>query len=529
MKPDGIEAPVVPVLASPRRSSDRARIAAVAIIAVVMLAAGIGLAGNGLAGPPEGSSPSASAPAGAVASPEPTPTAGPAKLPSTKLPSPKLPSPTQNTGLGCAPVRLGSAPEIRLSSGSGDPLTQLGLPRPPAPDSTGALPLDWPAVPVGRALATDAAASIELRADQDACIRYVVADYIPGSGEVPAQFPVAFRSLNVGPARSIVPLGSLPSGDWIVRVVAYFSTDVVGQEDATVIERFFRVINSNFPGPVPTPQNSPAAACAPAPADGSPPAILLTGAGPEPVQGTPGSAESPVTPVQLGDLVELRVSGDVCAIGWLVSGTQPDQNNQYDLEREDNPRSDPFLFAQNRWRLHDLPTGLIYLTATIRFSIDTVVTNRWLLDVRGLDVPIARVVAPNRTVTASRATCGASWSFANATGGYEYCATDPVPSPIPTLTVAPGTPIRVEVPGWTIVGWNSTCGRSDTASNPDFPFVTVDGCDLGGRYAPDASASPVRPMFLPRASGPLVRIWLTVSRGDETVSWPVYVTVSTGS
>ncbi|MBI2763344.1 MAG: hypothetical protein HYX54_06290 [Chloroflexi bacterium] len=370
--------------------------------------------------------------------------------------------------------------------------------------------------------------SIQLIADQDACMRYVITEYVPGAPGLTVPFPIAFRTLNVNPPRSIVPLGMLPVGDWIVRVVVYFSTGTVGQ-DGTFVERFFRVANSETAVPIPTPVASPRVPCAAPPAGGVAPTLALSVPTGDPVAGTPGLVVPPVTPVRLGDLIEIRVAGDACAIGWVIGATQPNVNNQYELEREDNPGNNPFLFVQNRWRLHDLPTGLLFVSATIRFSADASVTSRWLLDVRGLDVPGARILAPNRAVTAVRTACGASWSFEDATGGYEYCAAEPLPSSLPTLTVAPETPLRVEVPGWTIIGWNGVCGRSDELNSPDVPFLAVDGCDLGGRYPADASASPVRAVFLPRASGPLVRIWLIATRGGETVSWAVYVRIATGS
>lgn len=514
MKSDGIEAPVAPVLESRHRSQDRARITAVAIVAVVLVAAGIGLAGKGPAGPPAGS-PSA---LGTNASREPSSSAEPAAAE----------SPSEDVGRDCVPVRVGDTPEIGLSAWPGAQLAQPGLSRPSEPDAFRTATLDWPTIPVAQGLGTEKVGSaIEIRADQDACIGYVVADYIPAEGPVPTGFPIAFRSFSVAPPRSIVPLGPLPGGDWIIRVEARFVA-VDPAEDNPVTERFFRFTNSDTARPLPTPQEGPAAPCAPAPADGLPPRLLLSGAGPDPLPGALDATEMPVATVQLGDRVELRVSGDWCAIGWIIGGTQPDQNNQFDFDRADNPGNDPFLFAQNRFLLHDLPTGDIELTATVRFSIDTVVTSRWRLDVHGLAVPSAHVVTPNGNVTASDTGCNAYWNFANASSGYQYCPSDPLPSSIPSITVAPGTPIRIEVPGWTIVGWSSNCGRADEANSPDFPFMVVDGCDLGSNYGGNAT-TPIQPIFLPRSSGPLVRIWLSAVRGDETVSWPVYVTVTTSS
>jgi hypothetical protein len=520
MRPDGIEAPIGPVLGAPRRSRDRARIAVVAAIAVVVLAAGIGLAGNGFTNPP--SSPSAST------SPSVGPTAG-----ATPTASP-LPPPTPNIGLGCAPVRLGSPPEITLSPAPGDPLAKRGSRATPA-DGTGASPPAWPIVPIENALYTGASASIELRSEQDACMRYIIADYMPGEPEVSVPFPISFRTLNVSPPRSIMPLGPLPRGDWIVRVVAYFSTGTAGQEDGTVMERFFRVINSDTAGPLPTPATPPAVPCAGPPAGGVPPTLVLSGSGDGLVEGTPGLGAPlivpPVAPVRLGDSIEIRVTGDACAIAWTIDATQPDVNsNRYDIEREPNAGNDPFLFAQNRWRLHDLPTGNLFVTATIRFSVDVLVTSRWLLDVQGGPVPVARIVAPDgTTVAALRSDCRAVWVFEEGTGGYEVCATEPIPSGLTTLRVAPETPLRIEVPGWKITNWGGSCGRSDETNNPAQPFLIVDGCDLGGRYLPEGSSAQEPAVFLPRSTGPLVSLYLTVQRDGATVGFSVWAMVETTS
>ena len=528
MRPDGIEAPIGPVLGAPRRSRDRARVAAVAAIAVVVLAAGIGLAGNGSSSPPASPSPSAVPSTSVGPTPTPAPTASP------------LPPPTPNMGLGCSPVRLGAPPEIRLGVGvdADDPLAIRGV----APGSDqGGSPSQapaWPALPVEGALTTPGRPSLYLISEEDACVRYVVADYVPGDPGVSVPFPISFRTLNVNPPRSIVPLGRLPLGDWIVRVVASFSTDTAGQEDASVVERFFRVINADTAGPLPTPLVPAAVPCAAPPVGGIPPVLVLSGSAGGLVEGAPDFGAPllvpPITPVRLGDSIEIRVAGDACAIAWSIEATQPNvNNNRYEIEREPNPGNDPFLFAQNRWRLHDLPTGDLFVTADIRFSADVVVTNRWHLDVQGGTVPGVRIVAPNgASVDAVQADCGASWQFESGTGGWD-CTDNSVPPPLIALRVPPETPLRVEVPGWTIVGWGGDCGRLDP-NNPDQPYQNVDGCSLGGWWSgyegpPPRGLPAVLAIFLPRSTGPLVSLYLTAQRGGATVSFRVWAMTETTS
>ncbi|MES2211292.1 MAG: hypothetical protein V4515_14100 [Chloroflexota bacterium] len=521
MRPDSLEAPVAPVLGTPRRSRDRARITVVAAIAVVVLGGGIGLAGNGFTSPP--ASPSVSATTGPTASP----TAPVATLPG---PTPRFPPPTPNTGLGCAPVRLGTPPEIRLGSVPGDPLAIRGVPPGNVPGDPASQPPTWPVLPAASALRMSARSSVQLISEEDACMRYVIAEYQPGAAGVTIPFPISFRTLNVNPPRSIVPLGVLPAGDWLVRVVAYFFTGTAGQEDGTVVERFFRVANSETAVPLPTPVTSPGVPCTPPPPGGVPPTLVLSGSGSALVEGTPGLVVPSIAPVQLGDLIEIRVAGDACAIAWTIGATQPEVSNQYDIEREDNTDNNPFLYAQNRWRLHDLPTGLLFVTAAVRFSADLRVTSRWLLDVRGADLPAARIVAPNGAqVTAAHAPCGASWTFASGTGGYEYCTEEAIPATVPTLTVAPETPLRVDVPGWTTISWGGNCGRAGAPNGAAGLFLIVNNCDLGGRYPNDGSPAPGPAIFLPRSAAPLVRIYLQVSRGDTVVTMLVFAMIETGS
>ena len=526
MRPDGIEAPIGPVLGAPRRSRDRAQIAVVAAVAVVVLAAGIGLAGNGFSSPPSSAAPSAVSSTTVGPTAAATPTASP------------LPPPTPNTGLGCSPVRLGAPPEIRLGVDADDPLAIRGVAPGPGPDESPSQAPAWPVLPVEGALTAPGRPSLYLISEEDACVRYVVADYVPGDPGVSVPFPISFRALNVNPPRSIVPLGRLPSGDWIVRVVAYFSTDTAGQEDASVVERFFRVANADTAGPFPTPLVPPAVPCAGPPVGGISPTLVLSDGAGGLVEGTPDLGAPlivpPITPVRLGDPIEIRVAGDACAIAWAIRAEQPVDGGVSDIEREDNAANDPFLFAQNRWRLHDLWTGTTVINATIRFSADVVVTNRWHLDVQGGAVPAARIVAPNgAAVDAVHAQCGASWQYESGTGGYEYCTGNSIPPPLIALRVAPETPLRVEVPGWTIVGWGGDCGRLDP-SNPDQPYQNVDGCGLGGWWhgveGPPPSGLPAVPAaFLPRSTGPLVQLYLTVQRGGVTVSFGVWAMIETTS
>lgn len=230
-------------------------------------------------------------------------------------------------------------------------------------------------------------------------------------------------------------------------------------------------------------------------------------------------------PVRLGDRLELRVAGDSCAIGWDINATLPGAGGGFQIDGEANETNDPFRYAQNRWFLHDLPTGAVTITATIRFSADVDITSQWLIEVLGADVPVVRIVTPSGVqVSAVRGPCGAAWTFPTGTGGYENCTTDDAPSGLPVLTVAPETPLRLEVPGWTLRGWGGGCGRVDPSTVSGYQIVN--GCDFGAWYSGDGGPAQLgSALFLPRTAGPLVRLQVTAERGGTIVTVVAYLNV----
>lgn len=518
MKPDGIEAPITPVLGGPRRSRDRARIAAVAVVAATVFAAGVGLVGNGFTiAPSSSASPAPSGTTATRASDAPPPT-----------PELSVAPPTISPVLPCAPVRLGKPPEIRLTANPGD-MVIVGVAAPGTTPAGSSQAPAWPVLPLGGALRA-LSSSLDLSARDDGCLRYVVAEYAPaapGTTRGAIAFPIQFRTLNVSPPQSVVSLGRLPAGDWILRVVAYFSTGQAGQEDSSVTERFFRVITSETTEPIPTPATPPAVPCAPLQSGGVAPSLVLVGSAKGPVMGTTGGATLPLVPVRIGDTIEVRVDGDACAIGWFFTTTNQDSSN-VGSEGEPNSGNNPFLFAQNRWLLGYLPTGQVTIAATVRFSADLSVAARWLLDVKGGDVPSVRLTAPDGTsVAPARPPCGANWNSVGATSGYEWCVDDPIPAVIPRLTAGGEALIRLDVPGWTILGWGGTCGRVDPA-NLSSPFRTVNGCELGGWSSGDGTSVPGPAMFLTRVGIPIYRLYVSALRGTENVSMTVYVEIAPG-
>ena len=510
MTEPGAEAPIRPVLAARTRTRERARILVVGVIAVVVFGAGIGLAGNGITNQALASaSPSRPAPTSTMPG-EPSPTDEPTRA-----------APAQNVGFGCAPVRLGAPPEIRVSSDAGSLAPVTGVAATSGPTGSATLDAAWP-IPgaEGAARLLDAAALL-LAPDDDACVRYVIADYRPADPRLKGPFPIAFRTLNVTPPRAIVPLGPMPTGDWVVRVVAYFWTGVAGQEDANVIERFFRVIAGEGAGPLPSPATPPAVPCAAVPASAPIPDLVLYGASEGPTVGIPPGTGTPqLANAMFGAPLEIRDARDVCARSWSITAHLVETGENLPLGAQENPTSDPFRFAQNRWRLLNVSSGLLQITATMDYSADVQIIRRWSVAVYVPAFPSVRLLAPDGSSILGAPGCGATWAFPAGTGGTETC-TGPAfaADALETLTVKAGSPIRLDVPDWTIVNWSGVCGRFDEANQAFDPFVQVDNCDLGGAQVPGPA------VFLPRPNAPLVRLFVVLEHDGVTASASIFASV----
>ena len=502
----GVEAPIGPVLGGPRRSRERVRIVAVGVVAALVLAAGIGLVGNGATS--EGTPPPSR---GATESPVASPTDDPTDVP-----------PTENVGLGCAPVRRGSAPELRLAPDGAPGVRTAGLPRP-----AGAIPSPsdaaWPLPDVDHAVRSGEFDALLLVPDGEACVRYVVAEYRPADASVGGPWPIAFRTLNVSPPRPTVALGRMPPGDWSVRIVAYFSTGIAGQEDANVVERFFRVFAGRAESPIPTPEVSPTVPCAPLPAEAAVPRLALYGASDGPTLGVvPGTGRPSVGIAQAGAAIEIRSVEDVCALNWFIQAVNIDTNETIEIATQENPINDPFRFAQNRWLLPSLPTGLLEITATMGYSADVSITRRWSLIVEVPEFPEVNLLTPDGSGAPTLVGCGVTWTYPLATSVVESCVDQRIPEGLETLTVTvpAGLPVRIEAPGWTIVGWNSACGQLVGAIGTPAELNIVDGCDLGGSRVPGPIA------FLPRPGAPIVVVYVNLEKDGVLVGGPVYLSVA---
>ena len=232
-----------------------------------------------------------------------------------------------------------------------------------------------------------------------------------------------FRTLNVTPLKASVILGAIPAGDWVLRVVAYFSTSIAGQEDATVAESYFRVVVDAGALPLPTPGVSPAVACAVAPTGAPAPDVRLLIGSDAPLRGASDvGARAPTAPFTMGS--SLQPAGRRGRLrARLVDRDRRSLECPAGVDQQDNPGNDPFQFAQNRWAIGSVPFGVSLLHARIQYSADVQIDRWWQLDVATPRFPAAVATGPDgATVLAAVDSRNISLSYPSGPVGYTTCS-----------------------------------------------------------------------------------------------------------
>lgn len=508
----GVAAPVRPVVAGRRSLRDRAGLLAVAVVAIVVVAAGIGLGGRGTEPAPRNS-----------ASTAPSPTAT-SRHP-TVFPVLTVPPPAETPGFGCMLFSLRVLPEIRLWATTGEAAPVRGVPGPPdralSSPPTGA----WPVPNRAAALILDQAATIVLVPDGRACIRSAVAEYlaVDDLGGSPVAFALGETTFN--PPRPRVVLGTPPRGDWIVRVVASYSTGLAGNEDQAVIERFFRVTSGL--GAEATPLVSPAVACARLPPGAPAPRLYLAAGEAEPVLGVdvetyPGDIlnNGAIVTATFPERLEVRVAGDACATSWRIQFLDP-LNGAVDMLQtaQDNPGENPYSISQNRIELPETLLGRSVVLATVSFGSNRFTRAAWELSLSGPPVPAAEVIRPDGDRAEARPGCVA-WTAAGRSA-FVVCDRSPLPGTLGVLTVPIGSAVRIDVPGWQLTSWNVSCGTRSSRANGG--FEPLSGCSLGSGGDGTGPAGPA--LFLPFPGRTIVVAWISARRAGDTVSAPYYVEI----
>lgn len=436
----------------------------------------------------------------------------------------------------CRPAGRSSVPSFRLLAEGSDTLGAAGvigyLSRPGATT----ISRGWLVPPIGeRTLQVDGGQAVELRTEPTVCIRAVLAEYAPASIAVPAASEI--EPLPLGPLDPPLlrpSLGALPAGEWVVRVVAYFWTDIAGAEGQVAGERFFRVQvgDGPFPTPTPTPRPSPSprpghtpdVACGPVPSDPATITVTLAATGVEPVPGVGDPGAARVIELPLGSAFDLEVGDRVCATNWVIS--MQDEATPADVQTQTitNPTDDPAVAIENRWRLRG-GFGDYTVTAVLHFGPDVEITRVWRVHYLPFDTPRLFLVGAGGRRTEALPGCGLTINLAN--GGYS--AGDSCGS----IGYQPGEPLRVEagtvatldLSGWTISSWNGTCGTVVTDESGIQRFEST-GCDLGGFDPIQPNAPPPGPArFVVRTGEWIVQFGIQGALDGNSFSVPYYATV----
>jgi hypothetical protein len=506
----GAGSPIRPVLAGRRGLRQQVGIIAVAAAAITVIAAGIGLGGRGTEPLPSlsGAPPAAS---GAATSESPSSSA------------PATPPPTELPGLGCLPASPGDLPEFRVSSSPAVFEPVRGVKGPPDWALSSPPTAAWPVPNPRLALVLDPSASIVLIPEDEVCVRYATVEYlaIEDLGGTPTT--LGLSETNVNPPRPSVVLGSLPAGDWVVRVVAYYSTGVAGNEDQAVMERFFRVITGLAPGA--SPLMTPTVACVPLRVDGPLPRLAFVAGDDEPVLGVEASAAPDVVDGALvtgtfPDHLVVSVIGEACATSWRVQFQDPDRRQVLNEVVQENPGENPFFVSQNRIDLPYANLGHTIVSATLSFGRGRQATAVWDLTLAVPPPPAAEVLGPTGARVAAGIGCGMSVTLADGRSAWEYCETSIVPEGLEVLHVRRGEIVRLEVPGWPIRSWWIACGERAPSTGA---YEDRGGCGLGGAGDGTRDVGPAR--FLPFPGRHVVSAWVTVGRPGETILAQYFVEI----
>ena len=505
---DGVEAPVRPVISGGRGVRQRFGLIAVGGVAIAVLAAGIGLGGSGPVPDPSGS----------PGSPRPSGDSG-SLPPPTRRPAP-TPTPTPLNESGCIPVDPANLPLPRLHSRSGASDAATGVAGPPewvlATPSTSS----WPVPNPSTALILETTGSLVVIPDDNACIRYVLAEYLGVDDIGGVATAIGLGDMNVFPPRPEVELGGLPMGDWVVRVVVYFSTGVPGGEDKAVVQRFFRVTSDRNPDV--SPEVTPALPCASLGVNDPTPGLSLRVGDGAPVPGM-DLTDYTGNVAQTGVLVEgsasdpliLSVDGDACATSWKVEWLDAQGGLFQDITQA-NETENPFLVSQNRIELTPEQDvfGHYAISASVEVGLGRSVRFAWEVQRNGPTLPPIHVRGPSGEAVIGVPSCGAGWSHPDGSSSYELCYTYPIPEAVRLLTIRTGEVVTIEVQGMTVRSWSAVCGERSGPNGQEFTYR----CDLGGGEAPPM-------VFLPYPGRSMIQIYLSLIDGPSEFYAPYFVEV----
>lgn len=436
----------------------------------------------------------------------------------------------------CIPTGLDSVPTFRVGV-DGSPLFisgQLGSNHVPA--TQGEDNHTWRVPAPGAAAQTPSITTsdvLEARVDGGRCIRYLVAERAwarltnPGARDRTPMVDGVIAPASYSPA-----LGTLPEGDWVIRVTAFFETGVGDVGGLVTGERYFRVRVGDGPfssgpppptkAPRPSPGVTPALPCGVPPTAAEGVRIDLTAPGSGPVAGAAEGGDLPVVNVGLGDQIELAIADDACALSWSLTILDLETGDTVQAETVLNPNDLPEVAHQNRWPIL-VPNGAHDLVATFHFGPGIDVVRFWRVVGLSFDIPTTSVTAEDGSTVNAVPICGLSVELANGYSAGDDCGGFEVPQDLPVLRVPAWSRIVVEVPGWTITSWNGQCGRtpSDGGGGTSFEYL----CSLGGYYVEDGLAPPGPAQFIARPGDQAVQVFVSATNETGRFSVPMMLRV----
>jgi hypothetical protein len=459
----------------------------------------------------------------------------PTESPSPTGPNASAPAPAP----ACVPVATSAVPAVTLRAvgtqvGFGGVAGYTHRPGAETPSEGWQVPVADP----GRGV-PEIASGIVLEAvgPPGTCFRYVISEFADATlGHVPRQAERRpLLSALVEPPSPNPGLGTLPDGDWVVRMTAYFETGVHGPEGSVIAEFYFRVRVGSGPLPTPTPEPTPAVtpavACGPAPATPDDVELVITAPGSEGVAGVPDGTAAPTLSIPVGEFAELSVGGDACARSWVISAVRPGTGERIYADSLINRNDDPGFISQNRWRIRP-EVGSYDLVASLRFGPGLDVVRVWRIVGGGFTVPDTFLTAANGSWVRALPGCGLSFTLASGYSAAEPCnggfqePAGVVRDELPLLRAPAWSRVALEIPGWTITSWYGACGQIEADPSGIEFFNAPGGCTLGSYSVSDTETPPAPAQFLVRP-GELVmelRVHATGSAGVYDVK--LYVRVA---
>ena len=385
----------------------------------------------------------------------------------------------------------------------------------------------------GRAPEVSTGDDLTIRVDGDRCIRFLVAERAPASVSDPDAGDVRpLVDAAVTPSSPSPTLGSLPNGDWVLRVTAYFETGLGGSEGLVIGQRFFRVQVGDgpfptvrprpTPNPDPTPGPTPEIACGEAPTDATAVRLDLGGPGSDAVAGVPEGVDLPVLEVPLGEELEIGTAGDACALSWTISIFETDTGTPIEVMSVLNPSDDPAFASANRWPL-DIPVGNYDVVAALHMGPGLDLVRFWRVNREAFTVPDVVLTGTDGVSVEAVPTCGLSVNLHNGYSRSEECGLLVVPDDLPELRVPAWSRVELEIPGWSLNSWNGSCGQLEADGAGGNYFAQE--CTLGGFYS-EAGLETMGPaQFLARPGSQLVQVYVDAASDEGSFSVALFVRV----